>query len=221
MDFTPLILAGGKSTRMGAPKHLLPMPDGRPLYQHQIDLLHRTLPNAQAIYLSLAQDSQLDPYLRSLTPPSIATTTALSPTTDPTSPPGTACYPRPSIPPHIRISLLYDLAPDPSLTSSAGPAAGLLAASHALPTATWLVIPCDHPFLTPAALRRLCHAYQPPVTCFRNREGFREPLVGVWGPAALGRLRDRATESTGASAGAGGRGCGPSRIIKELEGREG
>ena len=32
MAFIPVILAGGKSTRMQSPKHLLIMPDGRPLY---------------------------------------------------------------------------------------------------------------------------------------------------------------------------------------------
>ncbi|KXX77636.1 Molybdenum cofactor biosynthesis bifunctional protein [Madurella mycetomatis] len=221
MDFTPLILAGGKSTRMGSPKHLLPMPDGRPLYQHQIELLHRALPSAPAIYVSLAQDSQLDPYLESLTPPRT--------TANPTGPSPPTYHPKPSLPPHLRISLLRDLAPNLSPTSSAGPAAGLLAALHARPAATWLVVPCDHPFLNPAALRRLCHAYQPPVTCFRNPDGFREPLIGVWSAAALRRLRDRVVESaasTGAGAGAGagvgngGRGCGPSRIVRELEGRE-
>lgn len=227
MAFTPLILAGGKSTRMKSPKHLLTMPGGRPLYQHQIDLLARACPDAPSIYLSLAQDSELDNYLRTL--PAITTTTTPSPAAP--SPPShsntntntaTATANTPPSPKANEerkpptIHIIADPAPHRSNPSeSAGPAAGLLAAHRALPGATWLVVACDYPFLTPAVLRRLCDAYRPPVTCFRNGDGFCEPLVGIWSPEALGRL-----EAEAAGAAGGGRGVGPSRIVRALGGRE-
>lgn len=215
MTFTPLILAGGKSTRMHAPKHLLPMPDRRPLYQHQIDLLALACPDAPTIYISLAQDSPLDDYLRTL--PTITATT----TTDHPSPIETQTQP-PNLNPtqentttKKKIIIIPDLAPNPTPTS-AGPAAGLLAAHHVLPDATFLVVACDHPFLTVSVLQRLCRSYQPPVTCFRNAAGFCEPLVAVWGPPALGRLREMVEDSEGSRA---GRGVGPSRVVREVGGR--
>ncbi|KAK4243680.1 bifunctional molybdenum cofactor biosynthesis [Corynascus novoguineensis] len=194
MSFTPLILAGGRSSRMGSPKHLLSTPDGRPLYQHQIDLLPQVCPYAPTIYISLAQDSQLDDYLRTL--PSV---TDASPDPDPV-----LCKT-----PHIRkvtppaITIIHDLDANTSSVTSAGPAAGLLAAHRADPARTWLVIACDYPLLTQRALERLCAKYRPPVTCFRNADGFCEPLLGVWGPDGLAELERRVK---GSSASAGGRG---------------
>ncbi|KAK4099160.1 hypothetical protein N658DRAFT_525780 [Parathielavia hyrcaniae] len=91
MTFTPLILAGGRSTRMQSPKHLLVMPDGRPLYQHQLDVLAATCPDAPAIYISLAQDSILDDFLRSVPVANLnhaaTTTTTTSTTTNSSAPP--------------------------------------------------------------------------------------------------------------------------------------
>ncbi|SPQ25720.1 b18cd0c0-f4ad-4005-8551-9f0e2e92d569 [Thermothielavioides terrestris] len=161
MSFTPLLLAGGKSTRMGSPKHLLPMPDGRPLYQHQLDLLARACPDAPTIYISLAQDSPLDRFLQSLTP-------SQDPPSPPTSPRPTTAPPAPASAPNPNpnkpsIALLRDARPNPA-ARSAGPAAGLLAAFRARPAATWLVLAVDYPLLTPGMLRALCAAYAPPVT---------------------------------------------------------
>lgn len=58
----PLMLAGGRSTRMKSPKHLLKLPDGTPLYQHQRDILRQACPDAPVVYMSLAQDSPVDEY---------------------------------------------------------------------------------------------------------------------------------------------------------------
>ena len=200
MTFTPLILAGGKSTRMKSPKHLLKMPDGRPLYQHQINLLTHACPKAPNIYLSLAQDSELDDYLRALSTDTAVTTSASSTTTT-----------KSSLAPKPNIAIIYDLSPNPAPSESAGPAAGLLAAFHFQPETTWLVIACDYPFLTPTALQRLGREYQAPVTCFQNRDGFCEPLVGIWSPRALGALAERV-----------GRGArvGPCRVVRDLGGRQ-
>ncbi|RKU47129.1 hypothetical protein DL546_005391 [Coniochaeta pulveracea] len=56
----PLILAGGRSTRMKSPKHLLQLPDGTPLYLHQCDILKQACPDARVVYISLAQDSPIN-----------------------------------------------------------------------------------------------------------------------------------------------------------------
>ncbi|KAK4122021.1 hypothetical protein N657DRAFT_560307, partial [Parathielavia appendiculata] len=191
----PLILAGGRSTRMQSPKHLLPMPDGRPLYQHQLDLLAAACPNAPAIYISLAQDSILDDFLRSL--PVANNTAATATTTNTSAPLGQSSQPPTSLPASSpprdsgakpQVLILRDLPANPSPSRSAGPATGLLTAHCFFPSTTWFTIPCDHPFLTPSLLQHLCEQYQPPVTCFRNGDGFLEPLVAVWGPQALARM---------------------------------
>ena len=118
MPLTPLLLAGGRSTRMGTPKHLLPMPDGRPLYQHQIDLLARTCPDAPTIYISLAQESQLDDYLQT------------SPTISFNNTPKTSnnLYLEKERHHTPTITIVPDLHTNTSSQSSAGPAAGLFAA---------------------------------------------------------------------------------------------
>lgn len=62
------------------------------------------------------------------------------------------------------------------------PAAGLLGVYRRDPSATWLVVACDYPFLTTAALRLLrreSDAAPAPVTCFANAEGFNERLLAI------------------------------------------
>lgn len=185
---TPLILAGGKSTRMKSPKHLLEMPDRRPLYQHQSEVLAKACPESPVIYMSLAQDSELHEALRT----NAEADRLLEPAT--TAP---------------DIELIYDLQPNET-SESAGPAAGLLAAFSSHPIATWLVVPCDSPFLNPRVLERLRQEYEPPVTCFRNSEGFCEPLVGIWSSEALGRLAENAARGR----------AGPSAAVRELGGKQ-
>ncbi|KAK4118991.1 hypothetical protein N657DRAFT_684782 [Parathielavia appendiculata] len=70
-----------------------------------------------------------------------------------------------------QVLVLQDLPhnPSPSSSQSAGPTTG----------ASW---------------KHLCERYQPPVTCFRNGDGFLEPLVAVWGPQALARMAALASE---------------------------
>ncbi|KFA74409.1 hypothetical protein S40288_03984 [Stachybotrys chartarum IBT 40288] len=173
---------------MGTPKHLLLMPDRQPLYQHQVQLLQSICPDSPRVYVSLARDTVKDSSL----------ITAASHTNQIPSPAsGTAT-----------IQIIYDLETNES-TESAGPASGLLAAYHGNPDATWLVLACDYPFVTAAALQDLQAQYEPPVTCFRNDEGFCEPLVGIWSPSALAHLKRRNDE-----------GCSsPSCAVKELGGR--
>ncbi|KAF4334232.1 bifunctional molybdenum cofactor biosynthesis [Fusarium beomiforme] len=162
----PLILAGGKSTRMGSPKHLLTMPDGRPLYRHQIDVLRKACPEAETIYISLSQDSEMDELLSDVEKVSFETT-----------------------PGENSIEIILDL--ESSLGGeSKGPATGLLAAYESDPTATWLIVACDYPCITAEALQELQSRYKPPVTCFRNSAGFCEPLLGIWSPEAIAHLKE-------------------------------
>ncbi|KAH7265566.1 MobA-like NTP transferase domain-containing protein [Fusarium redolens] len=180
----PLILAGGKSTRMGSPKHLLPMPDRRPLYQHQIEVLRKACPVAETVYVSLAQDSEMDELLQNASKVSYEAT-----------------------PGENSIEIILDLESCQG-DESKGPAAGLLAAYESDPEATWLVVACDYPCITPSALQELQSRYRPPVTCFRNSEGFCEPLLGIWSPEAISQLKENCKAGK----------LSPSKAVRELDG---
>ncbi|KAI1049880.1 hypothetical protein LB506_002017 [Fusarium annulatum] len=180
----PLILAGGKSTRMGSPKHLLPMPNGRALYQHQIEVLQKACPEAETIYISLAQDSEMDDLPHNA---------------------GKASYD--ATPGENSIEIILDLESSQGDESN-GPAVGLLAAYESDPEATWLVVACDYPCITPSALQELQERYKPPVTCFKNHEGFCEPLLGVWGPEAIIHLKENCKAGK----------LSPSKAVSELGG---
>lgn len=165
-----LILAGGKSTRLGRPKHLLQTPSGERLYERQTRLLQSVVPDA-AIHVSLARESELDEILSKL--------------------PVTCGSHEENATPR---SVLFDEHPNTGRESS-GPASGLLAA-HALdPAATWLVLACDYPLLPAKAVQRLLEEPgEPPVVCYRSADGFCEPLLGIWRPSALRVLAERVGE---------------------------
>ncbi|EXK86036.1 hypothetical protein FOQG_10085 [Fusarium oxysporum f. sp. raphani 54005] len=180
----PLILAGGKSTRMGFPKHLLTMPDGRPLYQHQIEVLRKACPEAETVYISLAQDSEMDELLQNASKVSYEAT-----------------------PGENSIEIILDLESSQG-DESKGPATGILAAYDSDPEATWLVVACDYPCITPSALQELQSRYKPPVTCFKNHEGFCEPLLGIWSPEAISHLKENCKAGK----------LSPSKAVRELDG---
>ncbi|QDH15382.1 molybdenum cofactor guanylyltransferase [Oecophyllibacter saccharovorans] len=78
-----------------------------------------------------------------------------------------------------------------------GPAAGLLAAHHAYPQATWLVLACDLPLLDEATLAALLKAGAETETgpedweavAFTSaHDGLPEPLCTLWRPGALKAL---------------------------------
>ncbi|RFN43315.1 bifunctional molybdenum cofactor biosynthesis protein [Fusarium flagelliforme] len=169
---------------MGSPKHLLPMPDGRPLYQHQIDLLHRSCLEAETIYISLAQDSELDDFLRQ-----------------------PSQQPRRITPEGPKVEIIIDKETSQS-EESKGPASGILAAFQHDPEATWLVVACDYPCITTSALDQLKSEYKEPVTCFKNLEGFCEPLLGIWSPEAIRHLKRNCEKGK----------LSPSKAVKELNG---
>ncbi|KAF4898446.1 hypothetical protein CGCF415_v007168 [Colletotrichum fructicola] len=171
----PLLLAGGKSTRMGTPTHLLRMPDGTPLYQRQLQLLRAIFPEPQTIYISLAPESETDEYLDGL----------LSAESDETSENGDS-------PKEPRVKILRDEPPAEKPRYAAGPAAGLLSAYRYDPWANWVVVTCEYPLLPPDAIYHLMYKRDSvPVTCYQSMDGSCEPLLAIWAPAAMSRLAER------------------------------
>jgi molybdopterin-guanine dinucleotide biosynthesis protein A len=159
-----LILAGGHSSRMGSPKHLLPVPPtDQPLYQHLISIICVAFPEIRTIYLSVANTSKTDDALKH----------------------GQLRLTRRTCDTLVELVEILDTS-----TQEIGPSAGLLAAHQYDSDAAWLVIACDFPLLDPAALRQLREAYEDPVTCFVNKDRFSEPLLAIWSPKALQTLSE-------------------------------
>jgi molybdenum cofactor guanylyltransferase len=81
-----------------------------------------------------------------------------------------------------------------------GPAAGLLAAYHERPGATFVVLAVDFPLVTEQALENLirgheeqssCASTPSPVTCFMHTsDGTPEPFMSIWTPVALEILKE-------------------------------
>jgi molybdenum cofactor guanylyltransferase len=74
-----------------------------------------------------------------------------------------------------------------------GPILGIRSAMAAFPDVAWLVIACDLPFLSDAALEQLLNERDPSVlaTAFRSaHDGLPEPLCAIWEPAAAAALSE-------------------------------
>jgi molybdopterin-guanine dinucleotide biosynthesis protein A len=72
-----------------------------------------------------------------------------------------------------------------------GPIVGIRSALAAHPQVAWLVLACDLPFLSDAALSQLLRERDPTslATAFRStHDGLPEPLCAVWEPAAAAAL---------------------------------
>lgn len=72
-----------------------------------------------------------------------------------------------------------------------GPIVGIRSALAAFPDVAWLVLACDLPFLSDAALEQLLAERDPEVfaTAYRSaHDGLPEPLCAVWEPAAAAAL---------------------------------
>lgn len=100
----------------------------------------------------------------------------------------------------VLVSIRADQAGDPSRAAHAclpdripdlGPIGGIHAALHADPTAAWLVLAIDLPFLDAATLQQLIAARAPErvATAFlSSHDGKTEPLCAIWEPAARAPL---------------------------------
>jgi len=71
-----------------------------------------------------------------------------------------------------------------------GPAVALLTAFDSDPLAHWLVCACDFPFICAAAFAQLVQNFAEPLTCFKHPDGNPEPLLAIWSPTALQRLKE-------------------------------
>jgi len=74
---------------------------------------------------------------------------------------------------------------------AAGPIAGIRSAFARFPEVAWLVLACDLPFLTDAALAQLLEERDPTAlaTAYRSaHDGLPEPLCAIWEPAAAAVL---------------------------------
>ncbi|MFQ5634040.1 MAG: NTP transferase domain-containing protein [Gammaproteobacteria bacterium] len=92
-----------------------------------------------------------------------------------------------------------------------GPAGGLLAAYRRDNAAAWLIVACDMPGLTEAALRALVRRRNPgrAATAYRGRpDGDAEPLCAIYEPATLARFAGRA---------AAGRSLSPRRLLNDSD----
>ena len=77
------------------------------------------------------------------------------------------------------------------LGEAGGPILGIRSAMAACPGVAWLVIACDLPFLSEAAIEQLLKERDPSVlaTAFRSaHDGLPEPLCAIWEPAAAAAL---------------------------------
>jgi molybdenum cofactor guanylyltransferase len=140
-----LVLAGGRSSRMGRDKAALEY-SGRSQLERAFALLD---PLVERAFVSVRADQAADP-LRS------------------------------------RFPRIVDAAP-----GIEGPAAGILSALREHPSAAWLVLACDLPFLDAGTLQQLIARRDPTrvATAFRSsHDGLPEPLCAIYEPDARAAL---------------------------------
>ncbi|GAA6058408.1 hypothetical protein JCM3770_005208 [Rhodotorula araucariae] len=106
------------------------------------------------------------------------------------------------------IEILLD---NPERNGDIGPAGGILQAFAAKPTATWLLLAVDLPFITRVSVLHLLtsHTADSPVSLFLHpSDGNPEPLFSVWTPPALEQLRQNCLKGK----------SGPCRAAKDVWG---
>ncbi len=137
-DLYGLVLAGGKSRRMGRDKGLIPY-HGVPHREYTASLLEQF---CSKTYISI-NASQF---------------------------PGRETQ-----------GYLTDRYPD------SGPLGAILTAHEYFPKVAWLIAPCDMPDLDGEILKFLISERSPDkaATCFKNKDGFIEPLLSIYEPVFL------------------------------------
>lgn len=114
---------------------------------------------------------------------------------------------------------LIELLPDAPSYTELGPAAALLTAHKTHPSTTFLVAAVDFPYITQQTLSYLLehHTEPSPVTTyFHPSDMHPEPLLSVWAPEGLKRLRRNAIEGVLQADGGLRRRTGPCFTAKEL-----
>lgn len=184
IDIRSLILAGGQSSRMGSPKYLLPFP----LISRTIPLILQTL----LLHVEAAQMSQhRKTHAIAISVRGQAQKREIEHILK-LHPEGHS----------IQVDFVFDMQPE------RGPIMGLMAANTLDGEAHWMVTGCDYPMLQVNALLQLSSEHrraQNAITCFRNAEGYTEPLLAIWSPYALKRLHQMASADTH---------LGPNRVVK-------
>ncbi|GAA5925562.1 hypothetical protein JCM1841_006367 [Sporobolomyces salmonicolor] len=106
------------------------------------------------------------------------------------------------------VHLIFD---DPSTNGDIGPASGILRASTHNPSANWLLLAVDLPFVTRSSILHLLASHVPssPVSLYLHSEdGNPEPLFSLWTPSALEQLRTNCRNGK----------SGPCRAAKDIWG---
>lgn len=186
-----LILTGGQSSRMGFPKYLLPMPvaiadtSSRPLLLHLLDILEHIRTRFIDQFTERATISVRDQ----------AQCMEIKHLLDDS---------------HPFSNVTFEFVTDAVTVS--GPTQGLLAAYNFDANAHWLVVGCDYPLLGLNAVEQLIVTHQAAnsaITCFRNSQGFAEPLLSIWSPSSLSVLAQLAEEVSPS--------VGPNQAIKSIQ----
>lgn len=169
-----LLIIGGQPSHMESPKELLPFPDGRLAFEHALSTLHSAVPSASTIYVSI-HDQSIRAEIDSRLKDSGSIFTSQIPTSHDDD---------------GHSNVLPSLQVLNGSGQDVSPTAGIIAAHSLHPNSIWLVLSCDYPLLPASALQQLILEYSSPVTCFVNEDGAAQPLLGIWSPEALSRLRN-------------------------------
>lgn len=179
---------------MGSRKELLRLPvANKPLFIQLLQVLAEAFPEHDTLYMSLRAKSAVDELCTDPKTIRVSENTLFMHVNERRD---------------VSIRILFDTE-DCCCQKDIGPAAGLMAAYREDPSAHWLVVACDFPLLTSAALWQLRECFSGPVTCFVNREDFFEPLLAIWAPDAFRRLEWNVRDDI----------LGPSSVVRQLEGK--
>lgn len=204
IKINPLLVIGGQSSRMGTPKHLLRLPDGRTALEHAIETLHAALPEERSIYLSLRGEDQLLA-IQDIIPPILFEHHQASSEVDQ----GTQTPHHDHSTTFQHAVILFD-----GEGENIGPASALRSAHASDPSSTWLIVGCDYPLLPASAILQLIMEYTEPASCFMQKDEqgkeWLEPLLSIWSPEALQAMSEAI---------AGGL-TGPTRVLKQMRTKE-
>lgn len=201
--FLPYPLAPGSSTSPIATKE----DHTESLWIHLLKILLRVCPEGVVVSHNAGQRERMEQDLKGFLDSESSSSSSSSNSTS------TSTATSQTKQPHI------ELLPDAPSYTELGPAAALLTAHKVHPSTTFLVAAVDFPFLTFDTLQHLLQSYQEPgpvTTYFHPSDMHPEPLLSVWAPEGLKRLRRNAIEGVLQADGGLRRRTGPCYTAKEL-----